>query len=97
MLKRNGITAEPRPARRHNKMGRIERKHRTIKLILSRLAYAYPNVSDVWIVKFAVFLSNVLYGNQLASPFELARGYTSSTTGTKLLKFRKRSSRLIRL
>ena len=31
MLRRNGVTPQPRPARRHNKLGRIERKHRTIK------------------------------------------------------------------
>ena len=86
MLKRNGIIAEPRPARRHNKMGRIERKHRTIKLILSRLAYANPLASDIWLVKFATFLSNIMYGNRYASAFELARGYTPSVTGTRLIK-----------
>ena len=85
MLKRNGIIARPRPARRHNKLGRVERKHRVIKLILSRLAHAYPQASSVWLVRFATFLSNVLYGNKLVSAFELARGYTPSLTGTKLL------------
>ena len=63
MLRRDEIIAEPRPARRHNKMGRVERKHRTIKLIISRLAYPYPEASNVWVVKFAVFLSNIMYGN----------------------------------
>ena len=87
MLSRNGITAQPRPARRHNKMGRTERKHRSIKLILSRLALAYPEENDTWLVKFAVFLSNVFAGyDQLASAFELARGYTPSLMGTKMMR-----------
>ena len=86
MLRRNGVTPQPRPARRHNKLGRIERKHRTIKLILARLALQYPEESDTWLVKFGVFLSNVFSGNQLASAFELARGYTPSLTGSRLLK-----------
>ena len=87
MLSRNGITAQPRPARRHNKIGRTERKHRSIKLILSRLALAYPEENDTWLVKFAVFLSNVFAGyDQLASAFELARGYTPSLMGTKMMR-----------
>lgn len=86
MLNRNGIIPEPRPARRHNKLGRVERKHRTIKQILSRLAMQYPEESDLWLVKFAVFLSNIFSGNQVASAFELARGYTPSLTGSRLLK-----------
>ena len=86
MLKRNGILPKPRPARRHNKMGRVERKHRTIKLILSKLVHAYTHASDVWIVKFAIFLANFMYGNQLVSAFELARGHTPSLTSTELLK-----------
>ena len=67
-------------------MGRVERKHATIKLILSRLSLSYPQNRDGWLVKFAVFLSNVLFGNKVASSFELARGYTPALFGTSKLK-----------
>ena len=86
MLRKHGITPNPRPARRRNKLGRVERKHQTIKLILSRIALANPGASDRWIVKFGIFLSNIFFGNQYASAFELARGYTPSLLGTRMLK-----------
>ena len=86
MLSRYGIGQQPRPARRHNKMGRVERKHQTIKLILSRIALAIPNATDRWIIKFGLFISKILAGNKLASSFELARGYTPSLVGTQMLK-----------
>ena len=86
MLRKHGIAEQPRPARRHNKMGRVERKHQTIKLILSRLSLSYPQSSDRWLVKFAIFLCNVLVGNKIASSFELARGYTPALYGTSMLK-----------
>ena len=56
MLSKHGIVQQPRPARRHNKMGRVERKHHTIKLILSRIALTNPGATDRWIVKFGIFL-----------------------------------------
>ena len=86
MLGRNGVLAKPRPARRHNKLGQVERKHRVIKLLLSRLAHVHLQASTLWLVKFATFISNFLYGNQLESAFELARGCTPSLTVSKLLK-----------
>ena len=74
MLRGHGVTAEPRPARRHNKLGRDKRKHRIIKLILSRLVLTYLEETDVWLVNFAAFLSNIFSEGQRASAFELARG-----------------------
>ena len=86
MLHLHGITPKPRPARRHNKLGRVERKHATIKLFLDRLLLENPAASNHWLVKQAIFLSNVLVGNQRASSFELVRGYTPSLIGSEMLK-----------
>ena len=85
MLKWNGILANPRPARRHKKMDPAERKHRVIKLLLSILAHVLPQASSILLVKFTTFLSDVLYGDQLLRPFELALEYKPSLTDTKLL------------
>ena len=48
MLKRNGITPSPRPTRRHNMLGKVGKKHRTIKSILTRLALPNPEETDLW-------------------------------------------------
>ena len=67
-------------------MERVERKHQAIKLILSRIALASPDVIDRWIINFCIFLSNIISGNELASLSEQARGYTLSSVGTRMLK-----------
>ena len=86
MLSKHGVIPKPRPARRHNKMGRVERKHRTIKLILSRLVLDHPTASNWWLIKFGVFLSNVLGGDKLATSFEQVRGYTPGLFATPMMK-----------
>ena len=65
LLIRSNIRLLPPPARRHNKNGKIERKHRTIR----------------WIIKKSCFLTNIFYGSKLVSAFELARGYTPKLLG----------------
>lgn len=80
-LQIRGIRFKPRPSRRHNKCGIIERKNGTIKRILERLVKA-DGVSNVNILLArACFLSNCMYGSKLMSAFELAKGYTPSVMG----------------
>ena len=72
-----GIELSPVPARRHNKAGVVERKNRIIKNILERLD-ADPQHSTTNIVSrlsLAELISNIMYGNQTASAFEMARGF----------------------
>lgn len=77
----HGIQFQPRPARRHNKLGIVERKNSTIKAIVSKLD---DERSDAWtetLVSSASFQSNMFSGNKLLSSFELARGYWPSILG----------------
>lgn len=75
------ITFKPRPTRRHNKCGIIERKNGTIKRVLERIVKA-DEISDITtLVAKACFLSNCLHGSKALSSFELARGYAPSIVG----------------
>ena len=86
VLEERNIAFEPAPARRHSENGKIERKHRTIKDILDRIAlHLRPTGSTKrfnWVVSQASFLCNALYGNKLCSSFELARKFTPSILGS---------------
>lgn len=75
------IYFKPRPTRRHNKCGIVERKNATIKRILERLVQADEDSSPEVLVAKACFLSNCLHGTKVLSSFELARGYTPSIVG----------------
>lgn len=82
-FEKRGIKFIPLPARRHNKAGIVERKNRVIKDILARLQ-ADPLQSRTSMesrVSLAEFISNLMYGNQVASAFEMARGYTPALAG----------------
>lgn len=81
MLNKNSIRWNPRPARRHSKVGIVERKNRVIKSIMERLVLANPEISAEELVARASFLSNVFAGSRIASSFEMARGYTPSIAG----------------
>ena len=78
------IQFQPRPARRHNKLGVVERKKSVVRTIIQRLLkdadYFHPSrdrkPEQEDILSRAVYLSNILYGSQSMSSFELARGYT---------------------
>ena len=88
-LHRYSCKFEGRPARRHNKMGIVERRNATVRLFVERLLHdvstalqapaLMPNAQDI--LARAVFLSNLMYGSKSASSFELARGYTPSIHG----------------
>ncbi len=64
-----GIKFAPLAARRHNKAGAVERKHRVIKDILERLENAEEKsglpLEDR--LAEACFISNITYGNRTAS------------------------------
>ena len=81
-----GVEVVTLPARRHSKQGQIERKNRVVKDALEKLSL--QNAQSVQkplarIVKEAAFVSNILYGNQVASAFELARGFTPAIGGSE--------------
>lgn len=80
-LKQHGINYKPRPARRHNKLGAVERKNKTIKAIIHRLDCEVTNANAETIIARAVFLSNLFSGSRKLSSFQLAKGYTPSLLG----------------
>lgn len=74
-LQTHGTGFRPVPPRRHSKNA-IESKHRIIRDIYLRLVSANPDVSTKLLVLQAIRVSNDLYGNDVASANELAKGYT---------------------
>lgn len=80
-LRSHDIQFKPRPARRHNKVGIVERKNGTLKEIIQRLDKDISTMSSDAIVARATFLSNMFSGSRLMSSFELARGYSPSILG----------------
>lgn len=80
-LSTNSILFKPRPARRHNKLGVVERKNGVVKAILSKLNKEHSNTDAVTLVSRAAFLSNLFSGNKILSSFELVRGYSPSVVG----------------
>lgn len=77
----HNIHRGPRPVRRHNKTGVVERKHRTLKALVQRLQAERSDTSDATILNRATFLSNVFECSKLLSSFEMARGYSPSLLG----------------
>lgn len=80
-LKKRVIHFRPRPTRRHNKCGVIERKNGTVKRLLEKLDKADKGGDAEVLVAKACFFANSLYGSKILSAFELARGYTPSVVG----------------
>ena len=88
-LKDHLITLEERPARRHNKLGIVESRHRSLRLFVQRLLKDAEywrlskglEVSRHAVLSRATFLCNALRGNAVLSSFELARGYLPSFVG----------------
>lgn len=81
MLENMNITTEVTPARRHNKNGKIERKHRTLRMFMRKLQMDTPSASIQRLTNTAGFYSNLFYGSRTTSSFELARGYTPRLLG----------------
>jgi len=73
-----GIALRPLPPRRHSK-NVIESKHRIIRDVYLRLKSAFkddPTVNGKILVNQSLRISNDLYGNDVMSAHELAKGYT---------------------
>ena len=83
LLAQHSIKWKPRPARRHNKVGTVERKNGVIKNIMQRLSIAMPELSVETLAARSCFLSNVFAGSRIASSFEMARGYTPAIAGLR--------------
>jgi len=79
-LEKHNIEARPIPARRHNK-NVLESKHKVIRDVFLRLVENYgddtkENEFPSLIVQEALRICNDLYGNDVMSAHELAKGYT---------------------
>ena len=78
-LKDQGIDARPLPSRRHNK-NVLESKHRIIRDVFLRLKeegqVAEDDCKQSLCVQQAIRISNDLYGNDVLSAQELAKGYS---------------------
>ena len=83
------VIYEPRPARRHNKIGSVESGIDTIRLFVQRLLRDEKHSrstggkahTDYEILSRATFLKNTMYGGKELSSFEQARGYRPSICG----------------
>lgn len=78
---RHNISYCPRPTRRHNKTGIIERKNGVIKTILEKISSERCSFKNESIIARACFISNLFSGSKLLSSFQLARGYSPSILG----------------
>lgn len=74
-LRRFEIDLRPVPPRRHQK-NPIESRHAVIRAIYLRIRHADPDGVDALAAIQSVTVSNDLYGNDTASSFELAKGFT---------------------
>lgn len=86
------ITIEPRPARRHKKLGIVERKNGIIRCLSQwlfedaeffinsrRTKVGNVDINDV--LSRATNINNNLYGNKILSSFEMVGGYTQAIQG----------------
>lgn len=80
-LRAHDIRFNPRPVRRHNKIGIFERKNGTLKEIIHRLDKDISTTSSENLLARPTFLSNMFSGSRLLSSFELTRGYSPSILG----------------
>ena len=80
-----GIEARPIPARRHNK-NVLESKHKIIRDIFLRIKSEDGNISDTLAAQQSIRISNDLYGNDLCSSYELAKGFTRPVESGKIPK-----------
>lgn len=80
-LTMHSITFKPRPTRRHNKTGIIERKIQTVKEIIRRMDKEITSASAEDIVARAIFMSNFFSGTRILSSFQLVPGYQPSILG----------------
>ena len=62
----------------------VERKNRVVKDALERIDNdpQFHELNMTTRMHAAVFSSNIVYGNRVASSFELVRGYTPSISGS---------------
>ena len=97
LMERFSVTVEPRPARRHQKIGVVERKHAVVRTLYQRIlqdvAFMNKALLDVepadqdkgelhaHILSRATYINNNLYGSRTMSSFEMVRGYTPSISG----------------
>ena len=91
-IQRYSITVEPRAARRHQKIGKVERKNTVVRKVVQRIAKDVEFMKASFgtesvehnkhaILSRATFLSNLLYGSKRLSSFEISRGYMPSFSG----------------
>lgn len=76
------ISIAERPVQLQNKTGIIERKGRSIELVLESLQHGKSVSRDVVLLFPAMFLSNMVCSSNLRSAFELLRGYKAALFGS---------------
>ena len=85
-LDANGISPRPIPASRHNK-NVLESKHKILRDIYLRCKDDDSNVNEKQIAQQSIRMSNELYGSEVCSAFELAKGFTRPIQPGSELKF----------
>ena len=69
-----GIKFRPVPSRKHHKKP-LEPKHGIIRSIFLRLKHSSPDTSISLLALRAVTISNDLYGSDIMSSFDIAKGF----------------------
>ena len=77
-LTAQNITYKPKPARRHNKIGIVERKNGLDKNILRKLDREISDADEHTLLSRETFFSNLFSGSKVFSSFQLVRGYSPS-------------------
>lgn len=80
-LKQHSILYKPRPSRRHNKLGCLQRKNRTVKAIIRKLDNGITDADAKMTLASPLFLSNLFSGSRKLNSFQPATGYTPSILG----------------
>lgn len=78
--KERHVKLSPIPPKRHSRIA-IESKHGIIRSVFLKLKDADPSESHNTLAIRAVTISNDLYGNDILSSFEQAKGFTKPVTG----------------
>lgn len=74
-LQSNDTTFRPVPSRKHHK-NTLQPKHGVIRSIFIRLLNQNPNSNKSILALRAVSISNYVYGSDVMSAFELAKGFS---------------------
>lgn len=95
--RQNSMEFNPRPPRRNSKLPHVERKKKTIKIIIKPIYRDDQEANTRVVVARAVFLSNIFSEAKFLSSFELTKRYAPSLFGIPRKTYTQRTPRRLRV